>query len=76
MFKQEKNTEGMSKEDAYAESSQGATEDIKASNACEDRDAHSQEDQMLSANPEGLKDENKESETFHKDEVRNEPMKT
>lgn len=76
MFKQEKNTEGALKEEAYTESSQEATEDIKASNSCEDRVAHSQEDQTLSANPEGLKDENRESETFPKDEVRNEPMQT
>ncbi|MGR0331875.1 hypothetical protein ACUU9X_28590, partial [Bacillus cereus] len=61
----EKNTEGMLKEDAYIE----ATEDIKASNSSEDRDAHSQEEQTFSENPEELKDENRESETFPKDEV-------
>ncbi|KAL8471265.1 hypothetical protein ACS0TY_028790 [Phlomoides rotata] len=55
--KEEKNTEGTLKEDACTESSQEANEDIKASNSSEDRDAHSQKEQILGANPEGLKDE-------------------
>ncbi|KAL8475396.1 hypothetical protein ACS0TY_028164 [Phlomoides rotata] len=55
--KEEKNTEGTLKGDACTESSQEANEDIKASNSSEDRDAHSQKEQILGANPEGLKDE-------------------